>query len=311
MNRRSKSSSTGSSLSRKGAARDASTKQPTSSSASSRGKSTTRRKDAAESRTASTHPSTTTRSRGKDRSNIRVVPRGMNPNEIDRTILSSASSRRQSSNRHKEAVKQSTASTRSPSVERKASRSQGKQKSNVRVLPRGGHPKQVDSGVGGTPKRMKVSVPITATSPASTLTTLSLRSSSSSTISSDARTMKSSVARSTGASTTIRNLMMDDKPKKQELNIFVAQLYNDDHLFELYCNKSNPTDDEKDDFIKASFSDRLHDVLACHTPSENKSAYVKLCSELNVYCDSEKVATNGKIKAAIKELIVPYYEQMR
>ena len=95
------------------------------------------------------------------------------------------------------------------------------------------------------------------------------------------------------------------------MNIFVAELYNDNHLYELYCNKSNPSEDEKDDFINAAFPDKLHDVLGCHTPSENKSAYAKLCSDLGVYCDSEKVSSEKKIKAALKELVLSYYAEIK
>jgi hypothetical protein len=104
---------------------------------------------------------------------------------------------------------------------------------------------------------------------------------------------------------------MDDKRKKQTLNIFVAKLYSPEHLYELYCNKAKPTDEEKGHFLNAAFPDKLHDVLAFHTPSENKSAYVKLCAELEVFCDPEKVKTESKIKAAIKELVLPYYEKIR
>ena len=88
-------------------------------------------------------------------------------------------------------------------------------------------------------------------------------------------------------------------------------MYSTEHLYELYCDRATPTDEEKDDFLNAAFPDQLHDVLAHHTPSENKSAYVKLCAELEVYCDPEKVKTESKIKSAIKELVLPYYEKMR
>ena len=73
----------------------------------------------------------------------------------------------------------------------------------------------------------------------------------------------------------------------------------------------NPTEKEKDDFLNAVFPNKLHVVLAYHTPSENKSVYVKLCAELGVYCDSEKVKTDSKIKAAMKELVLPYYEDIK
>ena len=191
------------------------------------------------------------------------------------------------------------------------SRDPGKQRSNVRVLPRGVHPNDLNSGVESTPKRMKVSVRNTGTSPASTLTTVSLKSSSSTSMSSKSRSMKSSGARSTTASTAIRKLALDQQDENRNLNIFVAKLYSDDDLFDLYCNKANPSIEEKDDFVNAAFKHKLHDVLSFHTPSENKSAYVKLCAELDVYCDAEKVKTESKTKAAIKELVLPYYEQLR
>lgn len=231
------------------------------------------------------------------------VSRGRQKQASEKSNSSNASPRRRTNSRS--AASSAVSSRKQPAT------SSGKPRSNVRVLPRGVHPKELGSGVGSTPKRMKVSVPNSGTSPASTLTTLSLKSSSSTSVSSTARSSKSSTARSTGASTTFRKLDMDDKGKNQTLNIFVAKLYSDDHLFELYCNKANPTEEEKDDFLNASFPNKLHDVLAYHKPSENKSAYVKLCAELGVYCDTDKVKTESKIKAAIKELVVPYYEEIK
>ena len=99
--------------------------------------------------------------------------------------------------------------------------------------------------------------------------------------------------------------------KKQTLNIFFADLYNENHLFELYCRKYNPSGKDKDDFIKAPFPVKLHDVLQGYTPSQNKSAYAKLCSKLGVYCDPEKVASEKKIKAALKELVQSYYAELK
>ena len=187
------------------------------------------------------------------------------------------------------------------------SRSRG-QRPNLRVVPRGADPKEY---VQSTPKRMKVNVLAAGASPASTVTTLSSKSSTSASASPDARSTKSSGARSSGASTTMRKLVMSGDSKKQKMNIFVAELYNPDHLFELFCNKLDPSEDEKEDFINAAFADKLHDVVGSHTMSENKSAYVKLCSELGVYCDSEKVSSEKKIKAALKELVLSYYAQIK
>lgn len=182
------------------------------------------------------------------------------------------------------------------------------QRSNLRVVPRGANPRE---HIQTTPKRMKVNVSAAGASPASTVTTISSRSSASTPASSDSRSTKSSGARSSGVSTTMRKLVMEKNPKNQAMNIFMAELYNEDHLFELYCSKSDPSEDEKDDFINAPFHDKLHDVLGCHTMSENKSAYVKLCSDLGVYCDPEKVASEKKIKAALKELVLEYYAEIK
>ena len=102
------------------------------------------------------------------------------------------------------------------------SHARGKERSNVRVLPRGVHPNDMSSGVRSSPKRMKVSVQNAGTSPASTLTTLSLKSLSSTSMSSKSRSTKSSAARSTSASTAIRKLAMEDKEKNNH-STFLSQ----------------------------------------------------------------------------------------
>ena len=206
---------------------------------------------------------------------------------------------------------QSTALALPRGTDNMTSRSRGQQRPNLRVLPRSVTPKPLSPGAEGTPKRMKVNIPTVGDSPAPTLTTLSLRSSALMAVSSESRYTKSSGARSTGASTTIRKLVMDDKSKKQTLNIFVADLYNENHLFELYCSKNNPSKEDKDDFLKAPFPAKLHDVLQGHTPSENKCAYAKLCSKLGVYCDADKVTTNKKIKVNLKDLVLSHYEELK
>ena len=104
---------------------------------------------------------------------------------------------------------------------------------------------------------------------------------------------------------------MDDKSNKQVLNIFGVDLYNENHLFELYCSKNNPSDEDKDDFMKAPFSAKLHDVLQGHTPSENKCAYAKLCSELGVYCDPKKMTSGKRIQVNLKELVQSHYAKLK
>lgn len=229
------------------------------------------------------------------------------PSETSSRSATSAPSPATSSSRARGKQRGSNASAPTHSAGTKASRPPG-QRPNVRVVPRGVKPKD---HIQASPKRMKVNVSAAGASPASTVTTISSRTSASTPASSDTRSTKSSSARSSGVSTTMRKLVMEKNPKKQALNIFMADLYNENHLFALYCNKADPSEDEKDDFINAPFPDRLHDVLGCHTMSENKAAYAKLCSDLGVYCDPEKVASEKKIKAALKELVWEYYAEIK
>ena len=180
----------------------------------------------------------------------------------------------------------------------------------MRVPPRGMKPKSISAGDEASSKRMKVNIPTVVDSPASTLTMLSSTSSALMVVSSEFQSTKSGGTRSTGASTVIHKLVMDDKPQKQPLNIFMADLYNPGHLLESFCNKKNPSNEERVDFMKAPFSAQLDDVLQGHTPSENKSAYAKLCSELGEYCDPKKVATARKIQVNLKDLVILQYEEL-
>ena len=220
---------------------------------------------------------------------------------------SGAATARSSSNLQKN---QLIASPIARAVNDKASRTRKPQHPNMRVLPRGMTPKSISAGDEASSKRMKVNIPSVVDSPASTLTTLSSTSSALTAVSSDFQSTNSGGARSTGASTVVRKLVMDDKPQKQPLNIFMADLYNPGHLLELFCNKNNPSNEERVDFMEAPFSAQLDDVLQGHTPSENKCAYAKLCSELGEYCDPKKVTTKGRIQANLKDLVTSHYEKL-
>ena len=171
-------------------------------------------------------------------------------------------------------------------------------------------PKSIKAGDEASSKRMKVNLPSVVDSPASTLTTFSLSSSASTAMSPGLQSTNSGGATSTGASTVVRKLDLMDEPQKQPLNIFVADLYDPNHLLELFCNKNNPSDEERVDFTEASFSAQLEDVLQAHTPSENKCANAKLCSELGKYCDPKKLMTKGKTQASLKDLVLSQYEKL-
>ena len=195
-------------------------------------------------------------------------------------------------------------------VNDKASRTPKQQHPKMGVLLRGMTPKSIRAEDEASSKRMKVNLPSVVDSPASTLTTLSSTSSASTAVSSELQSKNSGGARSTGASTVVRKLVIDDEPQKQPLNIFMANLYNPGHLLELFCIKNNPSDEERVDFMAAPFSAILDDVLQAITPSENKCAYAKLCSELGEYCDPKKVTTKGRIQANLKDLVISHYEKL-
>ena len=128
-------------------------------------------------------------------------------------------------------------------------------------------PKSIRAGDEASSKRMKVNLPSVVDSPESTLTTLSSSSSASTAMLPELQSMNSGGEPSTGPSTVVRKLDLMDEPQKQPLNIFMADLYDPNHLLKLFCNKNNPSKEERVDFIEAPFSAQLDDVLQAHTPS--------------------------------------------